>query len=201
MYRKLSLCLLVLLLVLGAVSPFSCSALDAEAAPAFSVPPEPADMSGYGLSESDPCFVQISLPQAVEFFRSGGTGLLLFTADWCPFCQYAVPLLEEALQGGETFAYLVDADAVDHETEAEDYAALCDILAAALEPHPDGSLLDIPEVLAVKDGQIVGHHYALLPSFRTPQVRAREEMSPEQKAELRGCYAALLPLLAEEAAD
>ena len=191
MFRKRILTILAAVVALGVLLSVSSAAFAAGTegeVPAVSSPPVPADMSGYGLPESDPCFVRISLKEAVD----------LFTADWCPFCLYAVPILEEALLEGGMTAFLVDADDVDHEADAEAYEELCSYLATALKPHEDGTLLDIPEVLAVKDGTIVGHHFALLPSFRTPQVRAREEMTQEQKDELRSLYAELIVLLSDK---
>ena len=201
MFRKRILTILAAVVALGVLLSVSGAAFAAGTegeVPAVSSPPVPADMSGYGLPESDPCFVRISLKEAVDLFRNGGSGLILFTADWCPFCLYAVPILEDALLEGGMTAFLVDADDVDHEADAEAYEELCSYLATALKPHEDGTLLDIPEVLAVKDGTIVGHHFALLPSFRTPQVRAREEMTQEQKDELRSLYAELIVLLSDK---
>ena len=198
MKQKILLRFSVLCLMLFLLCTASCFAEEATAPNGnddTSSMPDFTDMTAYGLEAEDPSFIRFSLSETLEFVQAKGTGLLLFTADWCPFCQYAVPLLDEALKSAEYTAYLIDADDVDHEAEAEVYEELCAYLEAYLEPHEDGEVLDIPEVIAVKDGEIVGHHYALLSTFRTPQVRAGEEMTAEQKDELVDYYAELIRLI------
>ncbi len=157
-----------------------------------------ADMSLYtALEDFYPAFVKISLTESLNFFKNGETGILVYTAPWCPYCQYAVPVLNEALKEAGVIALLIDPSECDWNTEAEAFKELSDLFRTVWGTHEDNTVINVPEVIAVKNGTIEGHHYELLDTFAKDEVSSEAEMSVEQKEELKEIYAGLIRLTME----
>ena len=154
-----------------------------------------ADMCLYTtLEDPYPAFVQISLTESLNYIKNGKTGILIFTGPWCPYCQYAVPVLNEALKEAGTFALLIDPLEYDQDTEAGAFKELSDLFKTVWGTHEDNTIINVPEVIAVKNGTIAGHHYELLDTFAKDEVDSGAEMSAEQKEELKKIYADLIRL-------
>lgn len=157
-----------------------------------------ADMSQYtALDDLYPAFVKISLTESLDFLKNGKTGILVYTAPWCPYCQYAIPVLNEALEEAGIIALLIDPSEYDRNTEAEAFHELSDLFRAVWGTHEDDTVINVPEVIAVKNGTIAGHHYELLDTFAKEEVSAGAEMSAEQREELKEIYAGLISLIME----
>ncbi|MBR4456755.1 MAG: hypothetical protein IKS32_11155 [Solobacterium sp.] len=161
---------------------------------------ETADMSGYQwLNDDDPAFYGISLQESIRFFREGGTGIIVYSADTCPFCNRAIPLLNETLKEFGLKGYYVDTNmmiASDQATSMKLYNELCSYISQIFEKDEDGEpVFQIPEVIAVKNGEITGHHLSLLKSFTMTDKDA--QLSDAQKEEMREIYRGLIRSLAD----
>lgn len=167
---------------------------------------KPADMSGYHwLYDPSPAFAEISFADSVRMFTENGTGILYYGRTNCPWCQRAVPILDEAAQEAGLTVYYIDATVpialkedgeVDQQKSTEIYNQLVDQIKEILPQDENGNYnFQIPEVIAVKDGKIVGHHLSLVDDFTLTDEEA--QMSEEQQAELKKIYAEMIRSIAD----
>ena len=160
------------------------------------------DMSGYRwLDDPNPAFVQIPMMEVFKLMEEGGTGLLLLSYPDCPWCNRAVPVLNQTLkENGITGIY---GDIYEDEIRAmtrEEWDLfqkdLYVCLDAALDhqTNPDTGKMDavmyVPLVIAVKDGKIVDHHTSLVESFK--MEHDDDQLTDEQKKELKSYYERLI---------
>ena len=167
---------------------------------------EHPDMSGYQWLESaDPSFVTISLEESERLFSQEGTGVIYYGRTTCPFCQRALPVLDEVLKEYSITAYYVDVGTgyVDNKQEvlldSSDgklvYHALVSYIKdtfTVLDSNGNPSF-NIPLVIAVKDGKITGSHMALLNDI----VISSEdyELTDYEKDEMRAVYESVIESL------
>lgn len=167
---------------------------------------KPADMSGYDwLYDPSPAFAEISFADSIRMFTENGTGLLYYGRTNCPWCQRAVPILDEAAQEMGLTVYYIDAGqpiavgedgATDVQKAKEIYNQLVDQIKEILKKDEDGGYsFQIPEVIAVKNGKIVGHHLSLTDDFSLTDEEA--QLNDAQKAELKKIYEEMIRLLAD----
>ncbi len=161
---------------------------------------DPADLSGYQwLYDDKPAFALITLQESIRMFSEKGSGILVYSSDTCPWCNRAIPVLNDVLKEYGVRAYYVDTNmpiAPDKEQSKKLYDELCSYIVSIFELDEDGEpTFQIPEVIAVKNGEIVGHHLSLVDSF----VLADEEsqMTDGEIEELKTIYRGLI----EAAAD
>ena len=85
---------------------------------------------------------------------------------------------------------------VDQQKSTEIYNQLVDQIKEILPQDENGNYnFQIPEVIAVKDGKIVGHHLSLVDDFTLTDEEA--QMSDEQQAELKKIYAEMIRSIAD----
>ena len=161
---------------------------------------DPADLSGYQwLEDSSPAFTEISLQESIRMFSEGGSGIVVFSAETCPWCNRAIPVLNEVLKENGLKAYYVDTNqpiASDAMTSKQLYDELCSYISSIFELDDNGQpSFQIPEVIAVKDGTIVGHHLSLVDSFVMSD--ADVQLDDAQRAELKQIYQDLINACAD----
>ena len=161
---------------------------------------DPADMSGYvWLDDDDPAFTEISLQESIKLFAMGGSGIVVYSADTCPFCNRAIPVLDSVLKEYGVKAYYVDTNtpiASSSELSYEIYEELCSYISDIFELDENGDpMFQIPEVIAAKDGKIVGHHLSLVDSFTL--VDSDTQLTDEEAQELADIYRNLIELAAD----
>ena len=161
---------------------------------------ETADLSGYKwLYDDAPAFSLITLKESIRLFSEKGSGILVYSSDTCPWCNRAMPILNEVLKEYGVKAYYVDTNmpiASDAAVSRQLYDELCSYIDSIFELDEDGQpTFQIPEVIAVKNGEIVGHHLSLVDSFILTDDEA--QMTDGETEELRNIYRGLI----EAAAD
>ena len=161
---------------------------------------DPADLSGYQwLEDDEPAFVEISLQESIRMFSEGGSGIVVYSSDTCPWCNRAIPILNEVLKEKGVRAYYIDTNqpiASDAVTSMELYNELCGYISSIFETNDEGEpTFQIPEVIAVKDGEIVGHHLSLVDGFVLSDSDV--QMDDSQKEELRTIYRELIEACAD----
>ena len=154
-----------------------------------------ADMSGYQwLNDEEPPFLEITPDECMRFFDEGGTGLLYFGRSNCPYCQRAVPELDVVLNEYGLSVYYVDVDL--SKLTYEKYEELLPYLDAALAESESGEKnFLIPDIIAVKEGKIIGNHISLVDDFEFSSGDA--QLTDAQKETLRGIYRDLIVSLAD----
>ncbi|MDY6282959.1 MAG: hypothetical protein SPL40_07905 [Erysipelotrichaceae bacterium] len=165
-----------------------------------------ADMTGYQwLYDTDPPFVETTFQESIRMFTEKGSGILYYGRTNCPWCQRAVPVLDEVAQETGVTIYYIDASqplataadgSVDATKSQEVYQELLGYISPILEKDKDGKpAFQIPEVIGVKNGEIVGHHLSLVGSFSLDSEDA--QMNDEQVAELKDIYRRIIAATAD----
>ena len=110
----------------------------------------------------------------------GGTGILFYSYPTCPWCNRAVPVLNEVAKVMGIHVYYVDVyeaelmDATGKTFSAEGKAVIQSLLSHfdSILKHETNKntgktepVLYTPEVVAIKKGAIVDHHTSLVSSF------------------------------------
>ena len=165
-----------------------------------------ADMTGYQwLYDTDPPFVETTFQESIRMFTEKGSGILYYGRTNCPWCQRAVPVLDEVAKETGVTIYYIDAQqplataadgSVDAAKSQEVYQELLSYISPILEKDEDGEpAFQIPEVIGVKNGEIVGHHLSLVDSFSLDSEDA--QMNDEQVAELKDIYRRIIAATAD----
>ena len=146
-----------------------------------------ADMSGYKwLYDDDPAFSETTMREAIKMFTEKGSGILYMGYVGCPWCERAVPVLNAAAKEQNLNILYVNV----HDTQInsmEDYYALEPYIKEIFDTDKNGeAVFKVPEVIAIKDGVIVGHHLALVEGYKIED--AESQMNNEQKEELKQIY-------------
>ncbi len=185
---------LLMAVVLAAVSLTACSKdgnKDSEPTPVTITNPVefetlPLVMDGYEfLEDDDPAFIEITLAESVRMFKEKGSGILYYGREGCWWCQRAVPVLNDAAKQMGVTVYYID---VNLPTSKEAYDTLESYINSIFEKDAEtgNPVFKVPEVIGVKEGEIVGHHLSLVSSFDPDGDDAM--MNDEQKAELKRIY-------------
>ncbi len=148
-----------------------------------------ADMSNYKwLYDSEPAFVEMTLEESVRIFKEGGGGILYYGYAGCPWCERAVPILNDVAKELGITVYYINVHA---QTTMEAYNELLTYITPILETDSNGEPeFKVPEVIAVKNGEITDHHLALVDGFKIESDES--QMSDSQKEELRNIYLDLI---------
>lgn len=136
------------------------------------------DMSEYQyLDDEDPAFVQITFDEMLRLFEEDGTGVVLLSYETCPWCNRAVPVLDEAAKAEGIQVFYVDIyedEMVKDKTEEEWNEALDTFYSYAdsilkhetnEETGESEPVLYVPLVIGIKNGEITGSHTSLVSSF------------------------------------
>lgn len=166
MKKKIILILTVILMLVGCTK-----SIDIE------LNAKKADMSEYVLlKDENHAFLKLTLKESLRLFSEDGTGMLYLGFVNCPWCNRAVPILNDAAKESEAAVYYVDMYGDD--VNKEDINILIVNISSLL--GEDGSL-SVPLVIAIKNGNIVGHQLALGPSYNDYTQDVNEEQYNETK--------------------
>ena len=148
-----------------------------------------ADMSGYKwLYDSEPAFIEITLEESIRIFKVEGSGILYYGYVGCPWCERAVPILNKVAKETGVTVYYIN---VHFQTTMEAYNELMTYISPILEKDSEGEpVFKVPEVIAVKNGEITDHHLALVEDFKIENDDS--QMSDSQKKELEDIYLNLI---------
>ena len=148
-----------------------------------------ADMRGYKwLYDSEPAFTEITLEESIRIFKEKGSGILYYGYVGCPWCERAVPILNKVAKETGVTVYYIN---VHFQTTMEAYNELMTYISPILEKDSEGEpVFKVPEVIAVKDGEITDHHLALVEDFKIENDDS--QISDSQKKELEDIYLNLI---------
>ena len=189
MFKKkislISLCLLIACLALSACTSNSSGA--------FEGLPDGygrADMSGYSTM-SDPEHIYISAADPDKFVSDltdpSVSGVFYIGYPSCPFCNQAVPIMNEVAKAEGKWVRYLDASSVDFSS---------DIYDRLMEIFEGTSVLDdgefyVPQMIAIKNGKVVGNHLSLTDDYTTSQGT----ITASQRKEVASSYQNLFKLV------
>ncbi|MBR4445535.1 MAG: hypothetical protein IKS37_06555 [Solobacterium sp.] len=149
-------------------------------------------LPAYAAEDAD-VLVPVPLKETIRLFEEQGTGIVLYSEEDCLWCEKAVPLLAEACRLCGTKAYHVNTAGT---IKPEDYDALCKYIDATFISDADGKqTFYLPEVIAVKNGEIIDWHISLTEDYRSEEA---EELSEEQRLEMLKIYTGLIASIKDE---
>lgn len=153
-----------------------------------------ADMSGYKwLYDSEPAFVEITLEESIRMFSEGGSGILYYGYAGCPWCERAVPILNEVAKDLGVTVYYINVHA---QTTMEAYNELLTYITPILETDSNGEPeFKVPEVIGVKNGEITDHHLALVDGFKIEGDES--QLDDSQKEEMENIYRTIIKSVAD----
>lgn len=158
------------------------------------------DLSAYVfLKDDDPAFLEISTEESLKLFENG-TGIVFYSYETCPWCNRVIPVLDEAAKEAGITVFYVNIYSDDFmsksDTEKSDiiqslYTCLDPILKKEKdsETGEEKPVMEVPEVVAVKDGKIVGHHLGVVDDFTLDTNNLSEyQVTDDQVKELKNIY-------------
>ncbi|MEF9967783.1 MAG: glutaredoxin domain-containing protein [Longicatena sp.] len=146
---------------------------------------EQADMSGYELlTDTKHVYKQITMEDSIRLFTEKGSGVVYYGYLGCPFCQQAVPVLNNAARQMGVDIYYVDVMSPEG-TSDEITAELIDHIKDYLVEEEGEPVFYVPQVFVIKDGEIVGDHLSLVDSY---DISEGDDMNESQRTELRNIY-------------
>ncbi len=164
----------------------------------------PANMQAYVfLNDANPAFLEISTEESLKLFVKG-TGIVVYSYETCPWCNRILPVLNEAAKEAGINVFYVNIYSNEFMSKSNTeksniinslYQVLDPILIVETdeETGEEKKVMEVPEVVAVKDGEIVGHHLGVVDSFKLDQEHLNEyQVTDSQVKELKTIYAKLI---------
>ena len=149
----------------------------------------PADMSDYiKFHNEDSVFYEINVSDLVDKAAAGEDFALIISYSDCPWCNDALPVLNEvAKEFGKQVAYIniKPKDSEGNPVVVTDFRKVVDLLSDYIQKDDDGEpTLLVPLFAGFKDGNAVGVHMSTVDTY-DPKVR---ELNPEETERLKQIY-------------
>lgn len=141
--------------------------------------------------QADSQMTELSFQEALDQIKDGGSGVYYFGFADCPWCQEAVPVLQEEAAETDSQIYYVKTRDEDHNRlyTDEQREEIRPYIEDYMQEDDDGVLsLYVPLVINVRDGKVVAGHQGTVEGH---DARERQ-MTEEEQDELRQTYRNLL---------
>lgn len=155
-----------------------------------------ADMSEYTtLQDKDHVFKEITFAFSDELLQEEKfSGIIYYGYPNCPWCNEAVPLMNEIAKKYDQSIFYVNKksqDSLDHPEEEEQAVALLS-KEITLEKDEEGNPhLYVPEVVVIKNGKITSHHMGTVDGHDAHE----RVMNEEEINQLRVIYETMFVVL------
>ncbi len=153
-----------------------------------------ANMQEYTGLQGEHVFVQIEYRDLLSMIEEKETAVIYLGRPTCPWCQEAVPILNAVAKEYDSSVYYVNtrSDYSQSTAGTEDRNALVEFMEAVLDENEEGEkTLYIPDVLFLKEGQIVANHIGTAGDYDAHE----RTMNEEEIAELTQIYRDAFALL------
>ena len=111
----------------------------------------------------------------------GGTGILYFGYDSCPWCRNIVPVLIDVVKDND----IKTINYVDIHKNDISKTKVLEKLSEYLRENDEGKkIIAVPDVYVIKDGKVLGHHIGTVESYHDPY----SGMNDVQIKELKDIY-------------
>lgn len=156
------------------------------------------EMSGYTMmNDPDPAFYQISVTDSLDMVQSHeATAVLVYADTNDPYCQRAIPILNEVAKDTGTNIFYVDMldERFTSKSEDEQNQIISNFITAYTSVFPvneDGTQsFSIPFVVGIKEGEVAQGHTSLVDSFE--YIDDGSQMNDEQVNELKNIYTEII---------
>ena len=131
-------------------------------------------------------FREITFAESIRMFSESGSGILYFGYDNCPWCERAIPILNQVvLETGVTVYYIDVYGPI--QPDKKEYDTLLEYIDEVLIEDNEGQKgFFVPLVIGVKEGKITGSHVSLVDGFELENED--DQLSDAQKEELKKIY-------------
>lgn len=132
-------------------------------------------------------FESMDFDEAVEFFRTGQSGLLYFGFPDCPWCQEVIPLLHEAAGEDVAVHYIRTRDENRSRLYTDEQKEqIVPYLKDYMSENDEGELtLYVPLVVAVEHGQVTDGHQGTVEGHDAHERTMTEEEKEQVTDELQ----------------
>lgn len=176
--KKIGLTLLALFTLMGCTESKKSSVDAIEYNNSVEISAQKADMSGYVLLEDkNHVFLETSAGEINRLFSEKGSAVVYLGYTNCPWCNRALPILNDIAKESKISIYYLDV--YGDKTEGID-----EMINVHLAPALGSDGLYVPFVMAIKDGVVVGSHVAMVDSYND----ASKTPTDEQIQELKDIY-------------
>ncbi|NLC96368.1 MAG: lipoprotein [Erysipelotrichaceae bacterium] len=178
--------LLVVLLTLAGCNSKKDETIDIESK--ITLNSSKADMSDYVyFSDTDHVYEIVSIKESNRMYTEKGSGILYYGYSQCPYCNRIVSALNDA--GKETGVKIYYIDLYGEDYADEDINNLFTNLDPILEKDSSGeAAFYVPEVVAIKDGEIINHHLSVVDSYED----VTKNLTDSQYKELKDIYVSMI---------
>jgi hypothetical protein len=119
-----------------------------------------ADMTAYGVDNSDGVFLEVSLSEALRLFDEKGNGILFLAKPDGTNCMIAAQVLYDAAKDLGVQVYYVNTRG---EFSDEDYQTLTEYIKETFVTDANGtSSFAVPDVIGIQKGEITDYHVSLV---------------------------------------
>ena len=145
-----------------------------------------SDLKDYSLlTDDNPAFKEITFESSIKFFTEGYSGILYYGKVGCPWCERAVPILNDVAKDNNISIYYIDANKGMGETKREreeNYKNLSKYISDSFQEDSNGKKgMFVPDVIAVKNGKMVAYHVSLVDDY---DIHKDDQLSENQKEKL-----------------
>lgn len=134
------------------------------------------------LDDPDPAFLEISSETSLDFFVKKYTGVLYYGRVGCPYCERAVPVLNQVAKDLDQKIYYIDVSKKIADTT---FQKLSGYLSETFQPDENHiPSLFVPDVIAIKDGKIKKYHVGLVPEYHIQENTMLDQTSKEKLYDL-----------------
>ena len=149
-----------------------------------------SDLKDYSLlADDNPAFKEITFESSIKFFTEGYSGILYYGKVGCPWCERAVPILNDVAKDNNISIYYIDANKGMGETKREreeSYKNLSKYISDSFQEDDNGKKgMFVPDVIAVKNGKMVAYHVSLVDDY---DIHKDDQLSENQKEKLYNIY-------------
>ena len=149
-----------------------------------------ANMTSYATMAdiAEHVYIEITMEQALAKIESNESEIIYFGFDTCPWCLEVVPVLNEVAQEEGLSVYYVNtrSDLSISEEGMAYRAQIVEILQDLLQFNEDRQQkwLYVPDVLFMKNGEIMANHIGTLDDHDATQ----RQMTEEEEAQLKQIF-------------
>ena len=138
-----------------------------------------SDMSNYVLlKDSDHVYLDLSTENAIKLFSEEGSAIVYIGYVDCPWCNRAVPVLNEVAKESGVNVYYLDV------AKEENRAQLETLVKTYLADSVENGELFVPFVIGIRSGDIVASQVALVSSY----TDYSKDMTKAQISEMKEIY-------------
>ena len=189
--KKLLLCCLTCFLMIGCTSNQTSSSGYYKNSSIKVSEIHDTDINQYEyLEDSDPPFIEINFEEALKFFQNKWSGILYFGHTGCPWCERAIPVLDEVAKKANIYVYYIDASkdiSSDEDTSNKLMEEMGTYISESYQEDENGDkTFYVPNVVGVKNGKLVDFKTGLPDSY---DINEKDQMSDAEKNELYKKYA------------